>query len=129
MNKEGRLKARAWLVTWEWAGDHAQRCDKVAAIFNPRWSAQRVREFVEFIYLSDYTLSERLVYAVHKRRNPYLATFGPTTGEIHCGHNPWLYARCVDDLTVERDANGKEMVTWKERPKPNLSWTRRTREA
>jgi hypothetical protein len=27
---------KAWLVTWEWAGDHARREDKVAAIFNSR---------------------------------------------------------------------------------------------
>lgn len=119
MRRQQKRGVKAWLVTWEWSGDHAKRPDKVAAIFNARWSAQRVRKFVEFIYLSEYPLSERLTYSVHKNQNPYLATFVPTTGEIHCGHNPWLHARCVDDLMVERDASGKETAWWNERPKPD----------
>jgi hypothetical protein len=57
----------------------------------------------------------------------YPAQFGilnnvPWGGEITCGHNPWLLARLVDDLTVEADADGKERATSKERPKPDLSW-------
>lgn len=59
--------------------------------------------------------------------NPYPAQFGMLNnvlwgGEITCGHNPWLLARLVDELTVEADADGKERATWKERPKPDLSW-------
>jgi hypothetical protein len=34
--------------------------------------------------------------------------------EVYCGHNPYLYARLVDDLKVELDSNGKEMLIWKE---------------
>jgi len=41
----------------------------------------------------------------------------PWSGEITCGHNPYLRARLVDDLTVERHEDGKEEVKWKERPK------------
>ena len=119
---------KAWLVTWEWCGDHAKRDDKVAAIFNPRFSAERVRELVEFIHLSAmYTLGEQAACAQNKKRNPYPADFGATqygvtwTGEIFCGHNPYLYARLVDDLAVEDEGEGKGKVLWNERPKP-ASW-------
>ena len=120
---------KAWLVTWEWAGDHAKRADKVAAILSPRLGGEHVRELVEFLYILDTaSLSEKLSWAVSRDRNPYPAKFGTLNGvtwegEILCGHNPWLLARLVDDLIVERDQEGKERATWKERPKPDMSWT------
>jgi hypothetical protein len=122
-------KMKAWLVTWEWCGDHAKREDKVAAIFNPRLSGDRVRELVEFIYLSAmYSLRERADYARDKKRhNLYPAEFGTTpegvtwVGEIVCGHNPYLQARLVDDLKIESDPEGIERATWKELPRPDLS--------
>jgi hypothetical protein len=48
----------------------------------------------------------------------------PWGGEIICGHNPYLRARLVDDLTIERNDDGKEEVNWKERPKPDVQWMR-----
>ena len=124
-------KMKAWLVTWEWSGEHAKRTEKVAAIFNPRSGAERIRAFVEFLYLNEYTLSERMKYARHPQQNPYRAQFGalsgvPWTGQIYCGHNPYLFARLVDEVMVERDAAGKEHLQWKERSKPDISWIQRS---
>jgi len=42
----------------------------------------------------------------------------PWSGQIHCGHNPWLLARLVDDLEIVRDENGHEKATWKIRYDP-----------
>jgi hypothetical protein len=45
--------------------------------------------------------------------NPHLARFGTLDGarwdsQIFCGHNPpSLFARLVDDLSIEIDANGE----------------------
>ena len=115
-------KVKAWLVTWEWSGNHAKRDEKVAAIFDSRLSPERVRSFVEVLYAHEmYTLSERVAWFVgNKKRNPYPAEFVrlegvPWEGEINCGHNPHLRARLVDDLTVERGQDGKETATWKDR--------------
>jgi len=115
--KRRSRKIKAWLVTWEWIGNHARRNDKVAAILNPRLSAHRVRDFVELFYMnSQYSLSERLAYTASKRKNPYPARFiRPWHCEIECGHNPHLLARLVDDLAVERDEHGKEAASWKDR--------------
>lgn len=113
-------KVKAWLVTWEWSGDHAGRDDKVAAILNPRLRSERVRQIVEFVYLSQYCLSERIAFMVHPEKNPYPAKLLnveglPWEGEIHCGYNPFLRARLVDDLVVRCSDDGKEVPSWKER--------------
>lgn len=83
---------KAWLVTWEWCGDHAQVEDNIAAVLNSRLSGKRVREIVELLFVnSQYSPSERLRYANSKKSNPYPARFGmlgrvPWEGEIFCGH-------------------------------------------
>ena|ERR1035438_2662505 len=128
--KAEKRKSTAWLVTWEWCGDHAKRDDKVAAIFSARLSGKRVREPVEFIYLSAmYSLTERAEYARDKNLNPYPARFvmldGVTwEGEIRCGHTPELRARLVENFAVERDEHGKEIAHWGECPKPETAWIR-----
>lgn len=108
-------------MTWEWTSDHAKRDDKVAAVLNSRLSQSRVKDLVQFLYLTEYyTVSEKIAVAVRKKYNP------PCTVEeigtrhepvISCGHHPFLLARLVNDLTVESDPNGGDMaVTWKARP-------------
>lgn len=119
MRRRRPRKIRAWLVTWEWIGNHAKRHDKVAVILNPRLSAERVRDFVEFFYLNTcYSLSERITYIANKKKNPYPARFidkegVPWTVAIHCGDNPFLFARLVDGLAVGHDEHGKETATWR----------------
>lgn len=112
---------KAWLVTWDWAGEHARVEEPIAAIINPRTSAERAREMVEWIYVnSEYSLSERMQYANNRKFNPYPARLGSLEGVtwdgyIECGANPWLYARKVSDLQVTDDGNGNQKLTWVER--------------
>ena len=49
-----------------------------------------------------------------------LARFGSIDGaewdgQVFCGHGTRLYARRVDDFSIQRDAYGKEKATWKEK--------------
>jgi hypothetical protein len=116
-------KFKAWLVTWEWLGDHAKRPDKVAEILDPRIRSERVRRIVELLYHREASLSEKVAWRLRKRHQPYPAEFTRLEGvqwmgEITCGHNPWLRARLVDDLTIKRGADGKETATWKDRHNP-----------
>jgi len=113
MKKKG---ANAWLVTWEWEGNHAKRKQKIVAILNPRLGDGRIRDYVELIYsvLESHPL-DQLQYARNSKNNPYPAQFEiidgiPWGGSIICGHNPWLHARKVRDL---RANNGT--VAWEER--------------
>jgi hypothetical protein len=41
---------KAWLLTWEWIGDHAVVEDHIAGILRPRLSWQVVGEIVEHMY-------------------------------------------------------------------------------
>lgn len=114
----------AWLVTWEHSGDHAKPTERVAAVLRPRVPGRRVAEIVELLYANaSYEPSERISLLRRGARNAYPARFGtlrgiPWEGEIFCGHNPWLEARLVDNLRVERDSAGAERFAWDERPRP-----------
>ncbi len=128
MARSKRDGISAWLVTWEHGGNHARPEREIAAILNPRWSGERVRDHVEWIYANaTFSLAERVAYAKHKSFNPYPAEFdrlrgAPWSGRITCGHNPYLYARLVDDLRVFHD-DGEGSVSWKERERPDLKFS------
>lgn len=106
---------RAWLVTWDGVGAHAEVAEheRIVAILNPRLSPRTVRDIVTQLYLnSKMSLSERIEYALHPRRNPYPAQdYG--YGQVECGHNPTLYARIVSDLYVPNPPSGDTAV-WTE---------------
>jgi hypothetical protein len=124
MSKNGNRGQSAWLVTWRSFDDDSKQ-GQIAAILSPRLGGERVREFVELLYLAEYsTTSDKIAYMSGTAEDPYPATFGQTLdyhpwhGQISCGHHPFLFARIVDDLKIEQDADGNERATWKERPKP-----------
>jgi len=110
----------AWLVTKEFFDheEHSAR-ERIAAILNPRWSAERVRRIVEVLHNSSYyTLSEQAGYANNYAFNPYPVEYGAiegvrTTGEMCCGHDPVLHARRVSNLRIFGPPNDEE-ATWDE---------------
>jgi hypothetical protein len=118
----------AWLVTWECMGDHAKVDNPIAAILHYSLPAKKVKEIVELIYVNThFSLAERLTYAKNRKNTPYPAEYDTIhdvswEGRIVCGHNPSLDARLVDELTLKVDEKGKEILTWKERKKPDASW-------
>jgi hypothetical protein len=101
---------KAWLITWEWAGDPDRVKKPIVSIMNSRISGERMREIVEQIYVNEtYSLKARAAYAKNKKNNPYQAYFGTFKGahclwEVYCGHNPYLHARIVNDLKVEEES-------------------------
>jgi hypothetical protein len=115
---------KAWLVTWEWSGDHAKPKDKIVEILDPRIPPERVRQIVELLYHREASLREKVAWRLRKRRQPYAAEFTVLegvqwTGEITCGHNPWLRARLVDNLIIETAEGGKETASWDDRYSPH----------
>jgi hypothetical protein len=123
---------RAWLVRWEWAGNHASVEQPVAAILSPRLGGERVRLAVEMLYASlSYTPYEMLAVArQYGSFNPYPAKFATTSvqvggrtahvrwaGEIICGHNPWLAARKAYIWPL-RDGSGG--VDWVDDERPTM---------
>ena len=117
----------AWLVTWDWSGDHAKVEDPVAAILNYRVTPEKVSRFMEQLYCSySYSHAEKLSVAKSRKANPYPAQYGQLKGmswqgQITCGDNPWLFARMVSNLHIGKDAEGNERLVWDERPLPELA--------
>lgn len=110
---------KAWLITWDWTGDAAAVADIVVGVLNPRWADRRVADIVEFLYSNtNSNISELSHYAKRPSNNPYRAEI--RGGRIHCGHNPFLYARIVTDLKIKMAADGKESITWMEPPQYEL---------
>ena len=105
---------KAWLVTWDWMGDDNAVADPIACILPPQWSIERVRRAVQLLYaVNTYTVSELAQFAKRPQRNPYKAE--SSAQRISCGHNPFLVARLVSDLEIERTPKTqREVVTWRE---------------
>jgi len=107
---------KAWLITWEHIGEHAKPSKRIVALLSPRWSQDRVRDHVHVLYsMNGYSPAEKLNLLKKHAHIPHPAQFQETQGRINCGHNPWLYARLVDDLRVSTDPAAVEGLTWKER--------------
>ena len=123
-NRRGRITA--WLVTWDWIGDHAKRDNKIVAVLNWRLSPDKISEMIEMIYANEYySLEERVAFAKNKKMNPYKTTYDtfngiPWHGRLFCGHNPCLVARLVDNLYVKKDSSGNEVLDWEDRKKPEF---------
>ncbi|MGA2506182.1 MAG: hypothetical protein ABSF80_01730 [Chitinispirillaceae bacterium] len=106
---------KAWLVTWDYSGEHAKPKNKIVAIFNPHWSVDKVKQIIELLYVQlTFSLIEKGKYAKNKSFNPYPAK--EYRGRITCGDNPMLYARLVSNFIAE-DHTDESKTTWIE-PNP-----------
>jgi len=89
-------------------------------ILSPRTAPQRVREIVELLYHRESSLTETVAWRLLKQAQTYPAEFliiegMRCTGQIICGHNPWLFARLVDNLIINTHADGNETASWTDR--------------
>ena len=128
---------QAWLISWEWSGDHAKVENPFVALLSYRYSGDTIRKFLERLYVihtSDICL--QIGYARNEKNYPYPAEFVklngvPFDGEIICGHNPFLLARRVYDFHCHTDEYGEKRLAWTERRytvewedrKPKLNFT------
>lgn len=104
----------AWLVTWEWLGNHAKKEEKIVSILNYRYSLERVKKYIEQCYIdSEYLLVDKLSCAKSANNNPYQAE-SSSGDKITCGHNPFLFARIVHNVKIEKDINDNETLVWEE---------------
>lgn len=123
----------AWLVRWEHVGEHARPPRKFVAAFSSRWSSERVKEQVELLYAQlTFSISDQLLFAKSKSFNPYPCRLTcpqgiPFSNYLACGHNPFLYARLVDNLRMEGEYGDEGSLRWDDRPLPeNVAEIRRS---
>jgi hypothetical protein len=120
----------AWVVRWDWAGDHAAVEGRVAAVLAPQLGPETVRRVVESLYAAHaYSPAEMLEAVRRGGHNPYPAKYGRIAvlredgcresveyrGELICGHNPFLIAR---KAKVGLDPNDPEEIIYKDLPRP-----------
>jgi hypothetical protein len=120
----------AWLIRRRFLHDHASRPDEIVAILSGRLGGDRIREFVELSHFTrNYSLAEQASMLWPRPGGlQSRARFGetqegdPWEGEVYTWGDPYLLARRVDQLVVDRDEDGKETVTWKDRPRESSVW-------
>lgn len=123
----------AWLITWEWAGDHARPPKEMVSIINSHTPAEWVQRYVEQIYADQkYDLSEQCAHAKPKQKqfNPYPAKlYGGYYERPHihitCGHNPSLLARKVKNIKVIEIGPRNEVLECEEYDYTQKKWRKR----
>ena len=109
---------RAWLITWE--GNHGRE-DNIAMLLRPETAESRVAHLTAMLYANALgTFEDRLAYIVE--RDPFNHPYRPwrgspdgreLDGHFMCGANPYLYARRVEGITIEKTER-TEMLRWRE---------------
>ncbi len=113
-----RTLKSAWVVTWEWVGNHARVDEerRLVTALNYRWTSERVRALLEQLYVAlEYSPWDKAAVAKSQRNNPYPAK-AVSWSEVHCGHNPWLRAQRVRNLSVVVNDDGTHDLSWHELP-------------
>jgi hypothetical protein len=109
---------RAWLVTWDWVGDHAAVANPIVDILSARTSLKEIRTHVARLYAREQlSWSERLElvrYAKPRSIDTNVTRGGGGRLHVDCGHNPFLIARIVENLRVIKNADGEDTLAWDE---------------
>ena len=111
---------KAWIVKWNWIGEHAAVKRPVVAILSARLHPDEVRKRVEFLYaVTHSSLREQMEQARYNdpAKPAYPAQFSskdgvPHQGLITCGHNPFLEAYQVEGLCLVTNDDGEETPEW-----------------
>lgn len=84
-------------------------------MLNPRYSAEKVRSIVQALYIHGGRLTAGEMLYHSQPYNKLSKCWRVPLEEIRFGYKPHLYARLVDNLRVESDRNGHEILKWTER--------------
>ena len=107
---------RAWLVTWENA---TQDNRSVELVLPDEVPVERVKWLVQELYVAKTASDAEKHDSGLYRRVAYPAEISKTkrgNDHIVCGHNPYLLARRVECLSLQKDEDveGSECLVWTE---------------
>jgi len=108
---------KAWIIIWQWMGDHAAMEKPLVKIVSARCSPETVRQYVQFYYSSTiYSPDEQMRHSRYNKPEepPYIAEYERLSGvryqgRITCGHNPYLEAFIADNIQPSDNEFG---ITW-----------------
>jgi hypothetical protein len=112
----------AWVITWECASERqgSKIKNHIASILPEHTNEEVVKCVMHLLYANHCACgphSEHIHSAEQVRFAAGEFPYRPTQdgrGGFTCGHNPYLRARRVQDLTVTRDPDDHDVLTWVE---------------
>lgn len=114
----------AWLLTWEGTEPETifDNDNKIVTILSGRMSSKSVEQIVYVLYTRCLRTAGDLSYLANRRKErERLYIYSKHRRGFLYGSNPWIYARRVTDLVIEKDENKQfEHISWKE--PPELKW-------
>ena len=112
----------AWLLTWEGTEPETifDNDNKIVTILSGRTSSTLVEQIVYVLYTRCLWTAGDLSYFANRRKERE-KHYKPIQSNHHrrflYGSNPWIYARQVTDLVIEKNEEaGLEHISWKEPP-------------
>lgn len=110
----------AWLLTWEGTEPETifDNDNKIVTILSGRTSSKSVEFIVYVLYTRCLWTAGDLSYCANRRkeREKLYINAKHARGFLY-GYNPWIHARQVTDLVIEKnEEDGLEHISWKEPP-------------
>lgn len=110
----------AWLLTWEGTSGPALDTDKkIVAIISARRNLRAIAMMVDLLYCRSVNTAYRMALFANKKkyRESQYMLVDSTPNRFLYGHNPYIFARVVFNLKIERDeARQLEHIRWTEPP-------------
>ena len=107
-----------WLLTWEGTtGQAVCPAEKVIAILSSRRSSKFVIGLVQTIYHANVDTAHEMLRTVNRVREREQCCRHPcsTDWRYFYGRNPWIFARKVVNLTIQKDERRAcEVICWME---------------
>ena len=110
----------AWLLTWEGTEPKTifDNDNKIVTILSGRTSSKSVEFIVYVLYTRSLWTAGDLSYCANRRKErEKLYIYAKHRRGFLYGSNPWIHARQVTDLVIEKsEEEGLEYISWKEPP-------------
>lgn len=131
----------AWLVTWEWDSTTNEVQNPIVSVLDYRRSTAQIRIYLEYLWIHHSRSLDGLAkWAKHDSRAPQVRgrhieeefthpdgtteiRYARSAWDLRIGTDPYLRARLVDDLEVDKE-DDTETMFWRER-KPGETWNDR----
>ncbi|MFH1021681.1 MAG: hypothetical protein V1782_13885 [Pseudomonadota bacterium] len=101
---------RKWVIYWDWMSDSERRADEIVAIFDSRYSADKVSFLMNIIYKQSHLSLHEMVEVDRNQYNPEIQY----DGRLTCGRNPVLTGEIAEIISFHEEIDsGLETIIWK----------------
>lgn len=106
---------KAWLITWEGISKKITPENKILAIISSRRGGSFIEDLVDILYQMSSDTACEMACMANRKKERYRRNRVKITTKICFGHDPFIYARKVEDLKIVRNKNNlTETLVWHE---------------